>query len=250
MPTPIQHLVIADEILAHPAFPFGTRAHLNTERGAFLFGTIAPDVQSVSEQTREATHFFAMPPTNDQPAPQIMLAAYPTLAHADQLAPLQAAFIAGYLSHLALDELWIADVFGPYFGLRAEWGAFHERLLAHNILRTWLDQRDQSHLNGNLSATLAQVEPHSWLPFVTDDHLRAWRDEIVAELQPGATIRTVEVFAERLHVPPAELRRVLESPDQMQQRVFSHVPLGRVDQFYADAQTVGAHWIVRYLGGG
>ena len=249
MPTPIQHLVIAGDILTDPALASTVRAHLAAARGAFLFGSIAPDVQSVSKQPREATHFFQMPPTNTQPAPRVMLAIHPTLARARKLPSMQAAFIAGYLSHLALDELWIANVFGPHFGLTAEWGTFRERLLIHNVLRTWLDQRDQSRLSGNVSAVLAQVEPRHWLPFVTGDHLRTWRDEIVAELQPGATIRTVEVFAERLHVPPVELRRLLESPEEMQQQVFSRLSPGCVDQFYADAQATSVHWIMEYLGG-
>jgi len=249
MPTPIQHLVIADDVLSDPALPLAVREQLAAERGAFLFGAIAPDAQSVSGQAREATHFFMLPPASDQTAPQVMLAAQPALARASELSPAQAAFIAGYLSHLALDELWIANVFGPHFGLKAEWGAFRERLLMHNILRTWLDQRDQGRLNGNLSATLTQVEPRDWLPFVSDDHLRAWRNEIVAELRPGATIRTVEVFAERLRVPPVELRRVLESPGEMQRRVFSHLTPGCVDTFYAEARRVSAHWTVEYLGG-
>ena len=249
MPTPIQHLVIAGDVLADPALASTVRAHLAAARGAFLFGTIAPDVQSVSKQPREATHFFTLPPANAQPAPRVMLAAHPMLARAQELPAVQAAFIAGYLAHLALDELWIANVFGPHFGLTAEWGTFRERLLIHNVLRTWLDQRDQNRLNGSLSATLAQVEPRDWLPFVTDEHLRAWRDEIAAELQPGSEIRTVEVFAERLHVPSAEFRRMLESPEEMQRRVFSHLSPGCVDQFYADARTVSVRWIAEYLRG-
>jgi len=57
------------------------------------------------------------------------------------------------------------------------------------------------------------------------------------------------VFAERLHVPPAEIRRILESPAELQRRVLVHVPLGCVDRFYADARTVSVRLIAEYLGG-
>jgi len=249
MPTPIQHLVIANDVLADPALPPVARQVLTAQRGAFLFGTIAPDVQTVSGQTREATHFFTLPLTDAQPAHQLLFAAHPALAHAHSLPPAQAAYIAGYVSHLALDELWIAQVFAPYFGPEAEWDTFRERLLIHNVLRTWLDQRDQSRLGEDVSETLAQVEPRGWLPFVSDLHLSLWRDEITAELAPGATIRTAEVFAERLHVPPAEIHRMLESPTELQRRVLVHVPPGCVDRFYADARTVSVRLIAEYLGG-
>jgi hypothetical protein len=249
MPTPIQHLVIANDVLADPALPPVAHHALAAQHGAFLFGTIAPDVQTVSEQPREATHFFTLPLTDARPAHQLLFAAHPALAHAHSLPPAQAAFIAGYISHLALDEMWIAQVFAPCFGPGAEWGTFRERLLIHNVLRTWLDQCDQSRLDDDVSGTLAQVEPHGWLPFVSDLHLSLWRDEITAELAPGATVRTAEVFAERLHVPSAEINRILESPDELQKRVLVHVPPGRVDEFYADARTASVRLIAEYLGG-
>lgn len=249
MPTPIQHLVIAQEIMADVALTGAARCLIESQRGAFLLGSIAPDVQSVSRQPREATHFFTLPPTDARPGHVIMLAQYSTLARVDQLAPAHAAFIAGYVAHLALDELWIAQVFDPCFGMEAKWETFPERLLIHNVLRTWLDERDQRCLDGRTSDLLARVEPQEWLPFVRDAGLRAWRDEIAGELAPGAIIRTVDVFAERLHVSPVELHRLLDSPAEMQQRVFARVPPGGVERFYADARAIGVQRVSEYVGG-
>ena len=249
MPTPIQHLVIADDILASTALPPAARERLVAQRGAFLLGTIAPDVQSVSGQTREATHFFTLPPSDIRPAHEVMLAEYSQLASANKLPPAQAAFVAGYIQHLTLDELWIEHVFGPHFGLGAEWGTFRERLVIHNVLRTWLDQRDGVRLNCNVSEALAQVEPSGWLPFVSDAHLIGWRDVMGLQLRPGAPIHTLDVFAARLNVPPAELRRILESPDDMQRRVFARLSPGSVARFYADAPHVSVRRIANYLGG-
>ncbi len=235
--------------MANPALPPAARELLTAQRGAFLFGTIAPDVQSVSGQPREATHFFTLPPTDTRPAHEVMLAEHRALARAGRLAPAQAAFIAGYLSHLRLDELWIAHVFGPCFGLGAEWGTFRERLLTHNVLRTWLDRRDGVRLKCDVSAHLAGAEPREWLPFVADRHLRTWRDEIAAQLAPGAPIHTLEVFAARLKVSPVEFRHVLDSPQEMQKRVFIHLQPGCVEQFYADALSESVRLIKDYMGG-
>jgi hypothetical protein len=249
MPTPIQHLVMADDILAKDMLPLLVRERLAAQRGAFLLGAIAPDVQTVSGQPREATHFFTLPPTDSRPAHEVMLTGHPVLARAKELPPAQAVFIAGYIQHLTLDELWIERVFGPHFGLGAEWGTFRERLLIHNVLRTWLDQRDGVRLNCSVSQALAQVEPNQWLPFVSDGYLRAWRDQIALQLRPGAPIHTLEVFAARLHVPPAEFRRILESPDDMQRRVFAHLSPGSVARFYSEALQVSVRRIAGYMGG-
>lgn len=254
MPTPIQHLVLAQDTLlkssvTNSALPPAARELLASQRGAFLLGVIAPDVQSVSGQPREATHFFTLPPTDPRPAHQVMLAEYTALARARQLPPAQAAFIAGYLSHLKLDELWIAHVFGPCFGLGAKWGTFRERLLAHNVLRTWLDRRDGVRLKCDVSANLAGSEPRGWLPFVTDHHLRAWRDEIAGQLLPGAPIHTMQVFAARLRVSPADLQQMLDSTEEMQRQVFVHVRPGCVEQFYSDALNESVRVLKDYLGG-
>jgi hypothetical protein len=96
---------------------------------------------------------------------------------------------------------------------------------------------------------LARAEPDGWLPFVPDECLGAWRDEIARQLAPGVAIRTVEVFAARAHVSPAEFRRVLDSPAEMQQRVFARLRPGCVDRFYAQAQNTSTRRIEDYLGG-
>jgi hypothetical protein len=79
--------------------------------------------------------------------------------------------------------------------------------------------------------------------------LPAWRDEIAAQLAPGAPIHTLEVFAARLKVSPAEFRHVLDSPQEMQKQVFVHLRPGCVEQFYADALSKSVRLIKEYMGG-
>jgi hypothetical protein len=76
-----------------------------------MLGHTAPDVKTVSGQKREESHFYTIPRTSDRPAYQVLFDAYPELALADALSPSQASFIAGYIAHLLLDELWLDDVF-------------------------------------------------------------------------------------------------------------------------------------------
>ena len=228
MPTPIQHLALAEEILRGGDLLPAVHALLTAQRGPFLLGHTAPDVQTVSGQTREETHFYSIPRTPPPPkgsitAYETLFAAYPTLARAEALPPAQAAFIAGYISHLLLDELWLDEIYLPYFGHR-EWGTLHERSFLHNVLRTWMDHQDLQRLDGSVPAALRQAEPCGWLPFIGDEHLRAWRDWLVAQLGPGREVQTAEVFARRMNVSVAEMEAILKSPQRMEERVFSHVP--------------------------
>ena len=246
MPTPFTHLAAAPEILSCPELSPEAAAALQAEWPAFLFGNTAPDAQTVSGQPREATHFFRVPMQTAQPAGPQMMASYPALSVRPALPAAQAAFIAGYLAHLEFDQIWIRDIFQPFFGEQPVWGSFRERLYLHNVLRAAVDADDLACLGPAVAQDLTSAAPDGWLPFVDDHHLHAWRDLIADQLSSGAG-RTVEVFAKRSRVDPAEFAALLASPEQMEQRVYSHLPPGRLAAYReralaGSARIISAYW--------
>ena len=185
MPTPFTHLASVPELFAQPSLSAALAATLTAELPAFLLGNIAHDVQTVSGQSREATLFFRLPLDSGPPAVRHLLAAHPALAQPAALPPAQAAFLAGYFAHLVFDELWIALIFTPHFGPPAGWGAdFRERLYLHNILRAAWDAADLARLTPAVGPTLSTAAPASWLPFLADHPLAAWRDWVADQLRP------------------------------------------------------------------
>ena len=247
MPTPVMHLALALEILRRGDLSPAVRRLLNRQRGPFLLGHTAPDVQTISGQGREETHFYTIPrATAARPAHEALFAACPQLAHAGALPAEQAAFVAGYIAHLLLDELWLDDVFLPYF-MRPEWGPLRERLFLHNVLRTWLDAGDQRHIEGSAAEEMGTATPQGWLPFVTDAHLRAWRDWLVEQLGPAHSVETAQIFARRMGIPAAEMEAVLNSPRQMEERVFSRVPRGALQSFHQAGYERSVALIDQYL---
>lgn len=246
MPTPINHLVMAREVLERGALAAPARRLLQVHYGPFLLGHTAPDVQTVSGQRREETHFYTLPPRTAVPAFQALLDACPALADAGRLEPDQAAFISGYLAHLLADELWWREVFYPFFGPDAGWGTWQERLFLHNVLRTWLDEQDQARLDGSEADALAAAEPRRWLPFIQDENLRAWRDALVEQLQPGHRIRTAEVFAERMGVSAEMVETAAHSPERMVW-IFRQVPLEHLQSYRDTVLHRSAHLINGYL---
>lgn len=247
MPTPVMHLALAEAILDEDVLPSSIRRLLIQQRGPFLLGHTAPDVQTVSGQAREETHFYTIPPTTDCAAHEVLFATHPALTHAETLLSAQAAFVAGYVAHLLLDELWLDRIFFSYFGERA-WNSRRERAFLHNVLRTWMDREDQQRLNGSVVTVLAQVEPQDWLPFVSDEYLRMWRDWLVEQLSPGHSVQTAEVFAQRMGVSAAEVETVLKSPQQMEERVFRHIPRPALQSFHDMGYSHSVALISQYLG--
>lgn len=246
MPTPVNHLLMAREVLEVGGLIAPAQRLLRAQYGPFLLGHTAPDVQTVSGQRREETHFYTLPPSTATPAAQILLETYPELAHAERLSPAHAAFIAGYMAHLLADELWWWEIFHPFFGPHAGWDSWEERLFLHNVLRTWLDEQDQARLNGGERIALAAVEPQGWLPFVRDEDLRAWRDDLVEQLQPGHRIRTAEVFAGRMGVPAEAVEAAAHSPERMAW-IFRHVPLERLRLYREEVTHRSARLLNDYL---
>jgi len=247
MPTPVMHLALAEEILDGSALPPAVRRLLIQQRGPFLLGHTVPDVQTISRQGREETHFYTIPRSTDRPAYETFFAAYPRLSHPETLPQAQAAFIAGYVAHLLLDELWLNDIFLRYF-MGQEWASLHERLFLHNVLRTWMDTRDQQRLDGSVAAALREVEPRGWLPFVSDEHLRVWRDWLAEQLDPAHSVETAQVFAQRMGVAVAEVEQVLGSPQQMEGRIFCHVPQAALHSFHDAGYEQSVALIGQYLG--
>lgn len=225
MPTPFYHLAVAETLLHHPGLPGNVRTLLTDQRGAFLFGNTAPDVQVVSGQERQATHFFTVPIQPGSPPPwSKLLSTHPALAHPAALPAAQGAFLAGYLCHLQADWSWILSIFSPVFGPDCSWGTFPERLYLHNVLRSYLDMQVLAELPPSTARRLKQISPNGWLPFVEDQYLLEWRDYLAQQLEPGAAARTVEVFAARQGISPEEFYQLLESEQRMDQQVFSRLP--------------------------
>jgi hypothetical protein len=244
------HLALAQEILSGDALPPAVHRLLTQQRGPFLLGHTSPDVQTVSGQGREETHFYALPHvrcrTRDRPAHETLFARYPELARVRGLSTSQAAFVAGYIAHLLLDELWLDEVFLPYFR-RQEWGTRRERAFLHNVLRTWLDRRDLERIDGAVTGALRRARPSGWLPFVRDQDLFAWRDWLVGQLSPGQPVQTAEVFAQRMGVSPAEVEAVMQSSEEMADRVFSHVPEDVLRAYHKEGRRRSVALIAEYL---
>ena len=249
MPTPFYHLVLSQEMLRDESLNADARDLLLAERPAFLFGNTAPDVQTVSGQTREQTHFFSIPKADRSPAQHVMFGKYPELADAMALPTQQAAFIAGYCVHLLLDQAWIWEVFYPVFGRKARWSDLPERLFFHNVLRAHLDRRDYARLPIDIQDTLLATCPGRWLPFVQSEDLHCWRDFLAEQCAPGAAARTVEVFAARMGREPEEFEALLSSDGAMQAQILSRMQPRALHIFRQSALERSIALLNYYFGG-
>ncbi len=222
MPTPFTHLLIAQNLLADDMLSPLYRALLHRQLPAFQLGSIVADARVASGVGREVTHFYAYGrPISARPW-RLMLRGHPSLTEANDEAHL--AFLAGYVAHLATDEAWALKMVRPQFWER-DWLGVERRdkFLALHLILTVMDERDERLLAGWQAESLARCEPASWLPFMTDDVLRSWRDLVARQIMPAGESETLAIFGRRLKRAPAEIRAALDNPELMRMYLWRHV---------------------------
>ncbi len=220
MPTPFTHLQTAQQLLKDEQIAPSIRALLNTERSAFLLGNVAADARVDSGMMRADTHFYQYDkPMVDHPW-RVMMDRFPTLKEAKSEA--QQAFLAGYVAHLSMDEIWSLDMLGPHFVDR-QWGTRDLRFLMLHVILIYMDERDYAALENWHKANLCAAQPESWLPFMSDPVLIGWRDLIGAQLPPDGKSLTLEIFGPRIGKTPNEFRAILDSLEQMQLKLWDNI---------------------------
>ncbi len=244
------HLHIAEQIYERVSANGNGRLQtsLAAEWPAFYLGSVAPDVNAISPLPRADTHFYDVPPDPDETAYGAMLAKYPQLDDLATIPLAQAICVAGYSAHLMLDLIWLREVVYPFFYLAQDLGDRQQRRLTHFILLTYLDTIALDGLPETAVSTLAAAEPNHWLPFIDDKILAAWQEMLVAQLKPGAPVKTIEIYAGRLGITPDQFVANLQDTGWMQAQVFDKIPVDKVQQILQTAVPKSIDLINDYLG--
>lgn len=220
MPTPFTHMLVAQRLLSDSAIPAPQRALLKAHTGAYLLGSVVADAHGLAGLRREDTHFYAFDKPMEDHAWRVMMARYPALAAVRD--PAWCAFLAGYVMHVSMDEIWSLDMTGPEFADR-EWAPRVQRFLMLHILLIYMDERDLPLLNRRFNRSLHDVPVHHWLPFLDDAIVHQWGEYIYHQVMPGGVSETLEVYGSRLQQSPGDLRAILDSPERMHDELWTHV---------------------------
>lgn len=234
--------------MAHPNLSTEVRNQLHKHAGAFLLGNTAPDVQVISGQARQATHFFTLPIQSAAAPPwEAMLLEHPELMYVEHFPGSRSAFLAGYLCHLQADWVWVLTLFLPTFGPEQTWETFPRRLYLHNVLRAYLDEQVIPTLTADVVGNLKDTRSENWLPFVRDYHLDDWRDFLTNQFKPGAEVKTVDLFASRQGIDPQEFYSLVKSETDMESQVFERLPRATLIDFRDQIISMNLELIQSYL---
>ena len=106
------HLQLAVEAVDRMGGPL--RPVIDAHFGHFCVGAVAPDARERTGTGRAATHFFEFrePSTWGRATAELFVPPGPRLARPDHESDEQAAYVAGYLAHLAVDEVFVPHLRG------------------------------------------------------------------------------------------------------------------------------------------
>ena len=206
--------------------------------GCYLLGATAPDVRIITKRPRTETHFFELDSGQAGDGSLGLLTTYPELA--SPCSDAQAAFVAGYITHLVADETWITSVYRRYFVGTGEFDSNAAAQLFDRAAQLSLDKASEhrvrsllasmDELEGDLAAgpldaaTLSQWRV--WvLDFLSDARPYSWQRlrHMAGRISGHESGHPVHQLAERFmtdvqgglrelydRVPEAELERYLE----------------------------------------
>jgi hypothetical protein len=245
MPTPFTHLAAAQRFLDEPAIAEEHRELFRQHLGAFLLGNVAADARNESGTPRAATHFydFAEKMTADMPW-QTMLREHPDLWTPRDTA--HEAFVAGYIAHLSMDEVWSRRMVGPYF-VAGNWADRTQRWVMLHVILICMDERDEHALAPWHGQALASAAPSGWAAFLTDASLQGWRDMIAGQLLPGGRSQTLHIFGARAHRTPEQFRALLDDSAAMHDALWQHVSPDTLGQIEAEMYDHAVTQTLAYL---
>jgi hypothetical protein len=250
MPSLGQHMtrarVVAEQLRA-PA--------LDQHRGLFYLGATAPDIRVLTRRDRIHTHFFDLDCLDVQDSVAKMLEQYPGLRDQATLDAMTRAFIAGLITHLVLDEVYIDTMYRDYFGVRSSmaddpFANVLDRALQYEMNRRELE--DRAALRDILEA-VESCDATASVDFIEQSYLTPWRETVLDFARQGPTWerfpRMMNIHLRRAGLSDEQIDEYTRDGPALAQRSLDYVSEERVAHFIAESTARAEASVVRYLEG-
>ena len=150
---------------------------LNENMGCYLLGSTAPDVRVITRKGREPYHFASLDFKEVGAGVAVLYARHPQLV--ETVHPPTRSFMAGYMTHLTLDETWITRMYRPLFGVDGVFETEAEGAVMDRVMQMELDGLALDHLD-MLKQHLAGFGGGVDIPFIDSDTLAEWHEWVTS----------------------------------------------------------------------
>lgn len=194
MPAICWHMVTAREAVLPTKDP-----NLEENLGCLLLGATAPDIRVITGSSREDTHFYDLSQTDAESGVVRFFEAHASLARKEALSFPLRAFVAGYLTHLAVDELWINEMYRPFFGKGSLLEDEPMANIMDRLIQFEMDRRERLERGkmAELYAVVSQSELGDTSNFLDPIVLQRWREAVCDMISQEPSWETLRRYAER-----------------------------------------------------
>ncbi len=228
------HVAVAKETLARLDIE-SIEEHL----ACYLLGATSPDIRVLTRQPREETHFYDLRDEHCLSGIPKLLEVHPHLLQVNGRAK---AFLAGYITHLATDELWIEQVYRPFFGKGTTTLSRTEADVMDRVLQFYLDRAerlDRDRFKMFYDYVLS-ADPGEEVGFIEAPTMRQWREVVCRILDQDPSWENFKSFTLRRFSNSAieteeQVKTLFESLPQVLERTITYVSPERVASFKEDA---------------
>jgi Zinc dependent phospholipase C len=214
---------------------------LDSQVGGFYLGSTAPDIRVITRWERSRTHYFDLNNLGEQDGVGAFFKDNPALADAGQLSSATAAFVAGYTTHLVMDETWINTVYRPHFGPRSPLAGQLRANIMDRALQFSLD-RDRRHdteLVAHVVDAVTRCDLGLDVGFIDADVLRQWH-RVVIEMMETAPDWERFGSAARRHMKNGEadtkeFQELVESVPELVDETIRYLTPDLIDDYMSGA---------------
>ena len=217
----------------------GQDAPLDRRNGDYLLGATTPDIRVLTRWDRERTHFFDIYNDGHQDCVENFFSAHHMFRDPSRLSAQTRAWVAGYLTHVIMDQEYVLQIYRPFFGSRSVLGGNSHANLLDRVLQYELDRREREsgermhELRHALFGSAVEIDAG----FVDRPLLSQWRDTTAAMTEHPPDWERFSFIASR-HLRSAGiesesgLREFMETIPQLLDDTLSHVHQNALDGFF------------------
>lgn len=225
-----------------------------TKSGEYLLGSTAPDIRVLTRWDRQVTHFFDLASFEPQRGVEGLFHAQPQIAEATLLNDSTRAFMAGYITHLEMDECWINDVYRPFFGVHSTLAGDSRANVLDRVLQYELERkiREDRAFMSSCESALRSAAMEIECGFLEQETLERWREinlDVVS--RPPDWDRFRQIASRHLKDAGIETVEAVEAfmteiPDLLEE-TREHVSEERIEHFMDSARERSRQSLKEYL---
>ena len=227
---------------------------LDAQRGNVYLGSTAPDVRVLTRWERRRTHYFDIHNFDDQSSVSAFFDDNPSLSDAAALSTPSRAFLAGYLSHLVVDEMWISAVYRPFFGERSALGGTLRANIIDRALQFSLDadKRADSELMLHVLNEVTHCDLDLDIGLIDRDTLGQWHGVITEYVQSQPDWdrfreRARKHLQQTAGITEAGFTEIAESLPDLVNEALRTLSRDRIDEVLRDCTDASVRVVREYL---